>query len=149
MAPLRMVNWPHMVLHAVLVRQLKPDQLIVIFSPPLELLPCMYIWKLRLSKNNLYIHWFKIWEFENTFFPVSVWTSVGTISMKYWKFIKSAKAGVNHLISSRIYSLISVSFSSPSRGWIIPAWSSPKLSFSILWSCGKFQFEHNSKCFNN
>ena len=80
MAPLGMVDWPYMVLHAVLVRQLRLEQLILIFF----LIYCKF-W--NLNKN------------EVTFFPVSVWTSVGTISMKYWKFIKSAKVAVSHFIS--------------------------------------------------
>ena len=95
-----------------------------------------------VNLNTIEIHHYKV-----TFFPVSVWTSVGTISMKYWKFIKSEKGRVFSftledlnppphvsiwLVMQMLCSLISVSFSSPSRGWMMPAWSSPKLSFSIL-----------------
>ena len=53
MAPFGMIDWPDMVLHAVLVRQLRLEQLILIFF--------LIYWKFwNLNKN------------EVTFFPVSV-----------------------------------------------------------------------------
>ncbi len=49
--------------------------------------------------------------------PLRVWMSVGTISMKYWYFIWLA---------------VVANFSSPSRGWMMLPWGSPKLNLSIL-----------------
>ena len=113
MAPLGMVNWPHMVLHAVLVRQLKSDQLILIF-----LLRNMFFCKKICPKTEAFKEWnvylliqnMRVWKkpsFQSVFEPQwgqSQWNTGSSPNLQ--------RQGSANKLSSGIYSLISMSFSS-------------------------------------